>query len=306
MEHVVTEEKQGEYHHTIGPFPEPILEVESGDRVVFETKDAFGGKIKDEETTPSEVLEGSNPVNGPVFVEDAEKGDALKVSIESIKPRGDQPRGTTRISPNFGGLAGTERVPTLGEPLPEIVKKVEVTEDAVIWDDEVTLPYKPLVGTIATSPEIDSINTMAPGKHGGNMDLPDVRPGAAIYLPVRVSGALLYLGDCHAIQGDGELNGTAIEQPTRTTVKVELVKGWDIKWPRLENEDFIMSIGSTRPLENAAKIAYADLIDWMVTEYGFDKWNAYMLLTQIGKVRLANMVDPNYTIGASIDKEYLT
>jgi acetamidase/formamidase len=122
---------------------------------------------------------------------------------------------------------------------------------------------------------------------------------------VRSAGALLYLGDGHAVQGDGELCGVAIEFPTITTMTLDLVKGWSLDWPRLENDQFIMSIGSARPLEDAARIAYADLVGWMVEGYGFDRWEAYMLLTQIGKVRLGNMVDPNYTVGASIAKQYL-
>jgi acetamidase/formamidase len=97
----------------------------------------------------------------------------------------------------------------------------------------------------------------------------------------------------------------AIEFPTTTTITVDVVKEWTLNWPRLENDEFIMSIGSARPMEDAARIAYADLVQWMVASYGFDKWDAYLLLTQIGKVRLGNMVDPNYTIGASIAKRYL-
>jgi amidase len=137
------------------------------------------------------------------------------------------------------------------------------------------------------------------------MDLADVCPGATIYFPVKVDGALLYLGDGHAVQGDGEVCGVAIEFATTTTITVNLVKGWDLAWPRLENDKFIMSIGSARPMEDAARIAFADLVHWMVSKFGFEKFDAYFVLSQVGKVRLANMVDPNYTIGASISKTYL-
>jgi acetamidase/formamidase len=238
-------------------------------------------------------------------VEGAEKGDALAVKIHAIKPRGPQPRGTTCLVPYFGGLTSTDKTATLQDPLPEIVRKVNVTEEGIKWNDRITLPYEPFIGTIGTAPEIDSINSLTPGNHGGNMDLPDVGPGSTLYLPVQTEGAFLYLGDGHAVQGDGELCGVAIEFPTITTMTLDLVKGWTLNWPRLENEAFIMSIGSARPMEDAARIAYADLVQWMVASYGFDKWDAYLLLTQIGKVRLGNMVDPNYTIGASIAKQYL-
>ena len=104
-------------------------------------------------------------------------------------------------------------------------------------------------------------------------------PGSITYLPVRTEGARLFIGDAHACQGDGEVCGVAVEYPTVTTIKVDLIKGWTIEWPRLEREDFIMAIGSTRPLEDAARIAYRELIRWMVGDYGFDKWDAYMMLS---------------------------
>ena len=137
------------------------------------------------------------------------------------------------------------------------------------------------------------------------MDLPDVGVDAVIYLPVNAPGALLYLGDCHAIQGDGELCGVALEHPTVTTVQVDLIKKWTFKWPRLENDKFFMTIGSSRPMEDAARIAYRELIRWMAADFGFEELDAYMLLTQCGRVRLGNMVDPKYTLGASILKSYL-
>jgi acetamidase/formamidase len=305
--HNLTEKAQGHYHYTIGPYSEPVLRVKPGDRVSVETLDAFGGKIKNEKTKPSQVLEfpNVNPLNGPIFVEGAEKGDALKIQIKSIKPRGPQPRGTTCLIPFFGGLSGTQKSPTLQEPLPEIVHKVNITERKVSWSDRIRFPYDPFIGTIGTSPELDSINSLTPDSHGGNMDLPDVRPGNTIYLPVRVPGARLFLGDCHATQGDGELCGVAIEFPTETIITIDLVKGWTIQWPRIENKDFIMSVGSGRPMEEAAKIAFADLLSWMKEGFGFDRYDAYFVLTQIARVRLGNMVDPNYTLAASIGKQYL-
>jgi acetamidase/formamidase len=137
------------------------------------------------------------------------------------------------------------------------------------------------------------------------MDLPDVGVGAIVYLPVNTKGALLYLGDCHAAQGDGELCGVAIEHPTVTTIQVDLIKGWNFKWARLENENVIMTIGSSRPMEDASRIAYRELVRWMAADYGFEELDAYMLLTQVGRVRLGNMVDPKYTLGASISKKFL-
>ena len=174
-----------------------------------------------------------------------------------------------------------------------------------VLERRVTLPYKPHIGTLSCSPEIDSINSLTPDNHGGNMDLPDMGPGSITYLPVRSPGARLFIGDAHACQGDGEVCGVAVEYPTTTTIRVDLIKGWTIEWPRLESEDFIMAIGSARPLEDATRIAYRELVRWMDEDYGFDKWDAYMMLSQCGRVRLGNFVDPKYTVGAAIRKTYL-
>lgn len=305
--HHLTEKMQETYHYTIGPYSQPVLHVKPGDRVIVETRDAFEGKIREETDKPSELLNVPflNPQNGPIMVEGAEKGDVIAVHIESMSPRGEDPHGYCCMIPNFGGLTGTDYTALLNEPLPEIVRKVKIDEENVYWSRRHTLPYRPHIGTLSVSPEIDSINSLTPDAHGGNMDVPDMGPGSITYLPVRSPGGRLFIGDAHACQGDGEVCGTAVEYQSTTTIRVDLIKQWRIQWPRLENEDALMSIGSARPLEDATRIAYKELVLWMAAEYGFDKWDAYMMLSQVGRVRLGNFVDPKYTVGAMIAKRYL-
>ena len=305
--HELTEARQGKYHFTIGPYTDPVLSIQPGDRVVVQTRDAFDGHVKTEQDLPSKVLKMPfvNPQNGPIIVEGAEKGDVLAVYIESMAPRGENPRGTCAMIPQFGALSGTSLTALLADSLPEIVRKIDVDEDGVYWSKRVTLPYRPHIGTLSCSPEIDSINTLTPDSHGGNMDLPDMGPGSITYLPVRIAGGRLFIGDAHACQGDGEVCGTAVEYPSTTTIHVDLIKGWTLEWPRLENEKIVMAIGSARPLEDAARIAYKELVLWMEAEFGYDRWDAYMMLSQCGKVRLGNFVDPKYTVGAGIEKKYL-
>lgn len=301
----ITEESQGKYHYVYGAYVEPVLRVDPGAVVSAETHDAFEGAIRSETDMPSKILNFPflNPQNGPIYVNGAEKGDCLAVYIKSIVPRGPQPRGTTVIMPEFGGLVPTADTALLTAPLPERVRKLHVdAETGVTWNDKITLPYEPFIGTIGTAPEIEAISSLVPDYYGGNMDLPDVCPDTVIYLPVNTAGAYLYLGDCHAAQGDGELCGVAIEHPSVTTVQIDLIKGWTIKTPRLENDRFYMTIGSARPMEDAARGAYRELIRWMVADFGFEEIDAYMLLTQCGRVRLGNMVDPKYTVGASVLK----
>ena len=305
--HELTEAKQGKYHYTMGPYSDPVLHIKPGDRVVVETRDAFDGAIKSEQDSISEKLTVPflNQQNGPIMIEGAEKGDVIAVYIESMVPRGPNPRGTCCMIPEFGALTGTAYTAILNDPLPEVIRKVNVDEQWVYWSDRVTLPYKPHIGTLSCSPEIDSINSLTPDNHGGNMDLPDMGPGSITYLPVRSPGGRLFIGDAHACQGDGEVCGVAVEYATTTTIRVDLIKAWKIDWPRLENDEVIMAIGSARPLEDATRIAYKELVLWMVRDYGFDKWDAYMMLSQCGKVRLGNFVDPKYTVGAAITKKYL-
>lgn len=305
--HRLDEAAQGDYKYTLGPYADPVLEVAPGDRIVVETLDAFGGRIRSENDRPSDILEMpfGNPQNGPIRVDGAKKGDVLAVYVERIIPRGDQPRGTTCLINELGGLVGTDLTATLNDPLPEKVRKVAVDEDWVYWSDRLRLPYEPFIGTIGLSPQIDSISSLVPASHGGNMDLPETRPGNVIYLPVRAEGAYLFLGDVHATQGDGELSGNAIEHPSETMIVVDLIRDWKINWPRIESSDRIMSVGSARPMEDAARIAYRDLVEWMAADFGHDRLEAYMLLSQCGRVRLGNMVDPNYTLAAGIEKQHL-
>ena len=306
--HALTELLQGTFHYTIGPYTTPVLSVKPGDRIVVDTRDAFEGKVKTEQDLPSKVLTMPfvNPQNGPIMVEGAEPGDVVAVYIESMAPRGPNPRGTCAMIPQFGALSGTAFTALLAESLPEIVRKIDVDDGGVYWSKRVTLPYKPHIGTLSCSPQIDSINSLTPDQHGGNMDLPDMGPGSITYLPVRTAGARVFIGDAHACQGDGEVCGVAVEFQSTTTIQVDLIKHWAIEWPRLETEEMIMAIGSARPLEDATRIAYKELVLWMAAEFGYDKWDAYMMLSQCGRVRLGNFVDPKYTVGAGIIKRYLT
>ena len=168
-------------------------------------------------------------------------------------------------------------------------------------DDYLRFPWKPFLGTIATAPELEAISTLTPFENGGNMDAPDVKPGNIIYLPVSVDGAYFFTGDCHAIQGEGELCGTALEISAKVKLRFEIIRGKKITWPRIESPDEYMVVGSARPMEDAARIAYAELIEWM-TEFGWDQLDAYQALTQAGKLYCANMVDTYYSMVAKVSK----
>lgn len=303
------EVKSQDYSYVFNPYREPIARVKPQDRVVVYTEDAFESRITNKEDLPSRALANAkflNPQTGPVYIEGAEPGDTLAVNIESIEPTRDY--AVSALIPYFGGLTSTAMTRTLQEPLPEKVWVWNVSDDGSKLSNEdlgVEVEWDPFLGTLAVAPDLEAISALAPGPFGGNMDVPDVRPGNTIYLPVWNEGALLYTGDCHARQGQGELCGVALEITSKVTLVFDIIKGQEIEWPRIESDDAIMVVGSARPMEDAARIANTELILWLEQEYGYNRWDAYQLLTQAGGLYVGNMVDTTYSLVASIGKSYL-
>jgi amidase len=299
----------GDYSYVFNPYREPIARVRPGDRVTIHTDDAFESRITKKEDLPSRALATAkflNPQTGPIYVEGAEPGDTLAIRIETIEPTRDF--AVSVLIPYFGGLTSTNMTTTLQEPLPERVWIWDLVDGGTnLFNEElgVKLPWEPFLGTLAVAPDLEAITALSPGPFGGNMDVPDVRPGNTIYLPVWNPGALVYTGDCHARQGQGELCGVAMEITSRVTVIFEVIKDSAIEWPRIESDDAIMVVGSARPMEDAARIANTELVLWLEQEHGFDRWDAYQLLTQAGGLYVGNMVDTTYSLVASISKAHL-
>ncbi|GAB7055815.1 MULTISPECIES: acetamidase/formamidase family protein [unclassified Paenibacillus] len=292
----------GAHSYVFSRYLEPIATVSPGETVAIYTRDAFEDRVTKDTDIPSKILGNYlNPQTGPIFVEGAEPGDTLAVHIMDIEPTRDW--AVSAHLPNFGGLTATNTTRTLNEPLPEKVFIYKLEDNELTYNKRLKFPWRPFLGTIGTAPELEAISALTPADHGGNMDVPDTKPGNTVYLPVRVPGAYFFTGDCHAGQGDGELCGVALEITAKVTLKFELIKGKAIKWPRIESSTELMVVGSARPMEDAARIAYAELIDWMV-ELGWDQWEAYQALTQIGKLHVGNMVDTYYSLVAKIDKKY--
>ena len=298
-----------DYSYVFNPYREPIARVKPGERVTIHTEDAFESRITKREDLPSHALATAkflNPQSGPIYVEGAEPGDTLAVRIESIVPKRDF--AVSVLIPYFGGLTSTNFTRTLQEPLPERVwiwDFVDGGNNLVNEELGVKLPWEPFLGTLAVAPDLEAITALAPGPFGGNMDVPDVKPGNTVFLPVWNEGALVYTGDCHARQGQGELCGVALEITSKVTVVFEVIKDKAIEWPRIESDEAIMVVGSARPMEDAARIANTELVLWLEHEHGYDRWDAYQLLTQAGGLYVGNMVDTTYSLVASVAKEHL-
>jgi acetamidase/formamidase len=291
----------------------PVRTVKPGDVLQVWTEDAFGGKVQGPDDVISRVIEFPfvNPQTGPFFIEGAEPGDTLAVHFVSIEPSRDWAASTT--VPLFGALTSTTHMPTLQEPLPEIVWMYEVdrqgrkvTFHAAKGDYSVDMPLDPMHGTVGVAPAaFEARSSLVPAEHGGNLDTPEMRAGATCYLGVNVDGALFSIGDGHCRQGEGETCGVAVEAAMDTVLIVDLIKGRATPWPRLENDEYIMSTGSGRPLEDAFRIAQWDLCMWLAEEYQFDPLDAYQLVTQVSESPVANVVDPNYTFVCKVPKRYL-
>lgn len=170
----------------------------------------------------------------------------------------------------------------------------------------IELPLRPMLGCIATAPANKAaVPTTYPDNFGGNMDYNGMGAGTTVMLPVFEPGALLFLGDGHARQGDGEVNGTAIETSLDVEFSVELLKGKKINWPRLENQDSIMVLGSSRALSEALQHATTELLRWLMESYGFDERGASLLLGQGMEYDISNVLDPEFTVVAKMRKRYL-
>jgi acetamidase/formamidase len=291
----------------------PTHRIKPGTVLRLWSDDAFCGRLRNITDLPSASLDSRylNPQTGPFYVEGAEPGDTLVLHFIDMTPA--RSWGASATIPFFGGLTGTDRTATLQEPLPERtwIYQVDsarrtVTFEAQASELSLELPMAPMVGTVGVAPALGEVrSSLVPDMFGGNMDTPEMRPGATCYLGVNVEGALFSIGDGHYRQGEGESCGTAVEGAMNTTLAVELIKGGAPVWPRIEDDDHLMVIGSSRPLEDAWRISQVDMVLWFGELFGLDRLDAYQLLTQISLAPLANVVDTNFSAMTKVAKSLL-
>ncbi len=292
---------------------EPLLTVAPGTVVELSTEDCFAGNVRSVDDLPSEVCTFPflNPVTGPIAVEGAEPGDTLAVHFAEITPARDWAASST--FPHFGALTATHATAMLHPALEERVWIYDLdraagtcTFRARRCDVVVELPLDPMHGTVGVAPAAGEVlMSITPAAHGGNMDTPEMRAGVTAYFPVNVPGAMLSIGDGHARQGEGEVCGTAVEAAMSTVVVLDLVKGQAPVSPRIESDDFLMTTGSARPLEDAYRMSQLDLVGWTGMLLGLDELDAYQLVSQAGLAPAGNVVDTSYTMVAKLPKALL-
>lgn len=284
--------------YAMAPDNAPALHVEDGDRIVVHTCDCFEDQIQTEDQDFGELdWERINPATGPIYVEGAEPGDLLVVDIESIQLAD---HGVMTTGPNLG---------VLGDELTKnVIRMIPVQDGKVIFDDGVELPMQPMIGVIGTAPAKERIACGTPGPHGGNMDCKRIGVGAQLILPVNVPGALLALGDLHAVMGDGETAVCGVEIAAQVEISVRVLKGKAWPAPMLVNSDTVMTIASALTLDEAANNAARNMVHFLESECHMDKAQATFLLSIAGDIRICQVVDPlktaRYELPRSIAEHY--
>jgi amidase len=301
---------------------EPLLRVEPGESFEIETYDASTGYFRSPQDKAIPALRPgfdrsppqANPIGGPVWLQGAERGDTLVVTIEDILV---DDSSWIAIGPRRGPLGESTRWPELsGDYTTKIFRHTPgpsgTTRDGTLhFSPRISWPITPFIGTLGVAPDREVTTSIdGQGEWGGNLDIRDVAPGNRIFLPIFHPGALFYLGDVHASQGDTEFTGTAAETKATVRVKLDLIKGKRIAWLRIEKPEAIIAAYAFRPLEVAVETATVYLMDWLITDYGFTPTDAYCLVStcpdfRIHVYQMCRLGKLNYVAGAELPKRYL-
>ena len=305
---MTTHHFQPDHYFTTMGSHEPVLQIAPGDTVVTTTVDAAGRDANNKSVTPR-----GNPMTGPFYIEGTEPGYTLVVHLDGVRPNRPQGWSSAMLAPNVVDPSYVPQLPwTEDGTRPNAEWAVDmVAGTATLLSPKTslgdfTMPVQPMIGCFGVAPAGgESISTATSAQHGGNMDYRHFVEGTTVYFPVLTPGALFFLGDGHAVQGDGEMVGTGIEISCDMTFTVDVQKEKRIFWPRGENDEYIFAAGNARPLDQAVQHATTELVRWLTTDYGMDALGANTLLGQTVEYDLGNMFDPAYTMVCKLAKRWL-
>jgi len=298
----------------VGPDVKPVAEVSRGSEVVFETVDCFSERVQSRETTFTsfeeslQVIPGWNPITGPVFVEGSHAGDMLAIDILDIKLPN---KGVTSYVPRLGMLSSAYQ---LGDDLKPDTRVCKIENDRAYLPTrrgDIAIPVSPMIGTIAVAPKHERIASFKFGaEYLGNVDCKEITTGNRLILPVNSEGALFGLGDVHAVQGDGEISCVAIEVSAEVTVRIDVVSREDAQYvgcPQINGKEFIGSIGCHfgEAISENIKHAYFDLIHRLKAHSGFSIMDAYHLLSQVGEVRVCQVLGDFQAAMARVKRRFI-
>ena len=292
------------FHLTIGSHA-PVLRVASGDTIRTWCVDATGA-----DSSGAQITDGGNPQTGPFFVDGARPGDTLVVRLDRIRPNRARGVSGPLVAPH---VVDPDFVPALGERGEPDWWTLDLERGTARLEDPPRgleklgeLPLAPMLGCFGvTPPRGQAISTATSWAHGGNMDYRGFRESVTVCFPVFVEGALLHVGDGHALQGDGEIVGTGIEVSVDVEFTVEVLQGKRINWPRADDGEFVMAVGNARPLDQAVQHATTELLRLLEEDYGLEHRSASTLLGQCIRYDVGNVFDPAYTMVAKVEKRLL-
>lgn len=273
----------------------PILKVPNGSTVVFNTKDCFGNQIKSSDTK-MDTLDWNhiNPATGPVYIEDAQPGDVLKIIIEKIEIENHY----TMVTGENMGVYGDKLTGSETHVMP-------IKEDVVHFSDTIEIPVRPMIGVIGVAPEEETISCGTPGEHGGNMDCKEITQGTTLLLPVNVPGALLSMGDLHGVMGDGEVSVCGAEVPGKVTVSIQVLKNCKLPTPTLVNETHLMPIASEVLLEDAINKVVEKSVGFLTGFSNMEPGKAVSFLSLAADLKICQVVDPLKTVRMEIPLDIL-
>ncbi len=291
------------FYNTFSFAHPPALRIKPGERIATKTADAAGV-----DWNGKQVAQGPNPQTGPFFVEGAEPGDMLVVSLEKIEMNRATGYSSSLLAPYAVDpaalMARTDREPRRVNWLLDKTKGTVRLDGADIANLE--LRARPMLGCVGVAPpRKEAVATSTPGPFGGNMDYAGMNAGVKVMLPVYEPGALLFIGDGHALQGEGEVVGTGVETSMDVEFTVQVVKKASIQWPRLENDTHLMVLGSERPLLQALQHATSEMHRWLMADYQLTERGASILMGQALEYEVGNVVDPHFTMVAKMRKSIL-
>jgi len=273
----------------------PVLQANPGEKIQFETWDALQGQVKSADGGLTSLdWSRVNPATGPVYINSAEPGDVLSVKIERIEVA------------DTGVVIAGQGMGVMGHKLEGVAVKVLPIQDGYAqFSDKIRLPLNKMIGVIGVAPKTGEMPCGAPDHHGGNMDCKEIKEGATLLLPVNVPGALLAMGDLHAVMADGEIGVAGLEVSGMVTVTVDVLKGKDLPLPMIINDDFIMTLASDEDLDIAVDMAVANMVDYLTKNEGLSPHDATMLISLAADVRICQVVDPKKTARVEFPRSLL-
>ncbi len=282
--------------YSFSPDHKPVVHVDAGSTILFETIDALGGQIRSESDILSEIdFSRVNPATGPVYINEAEPGDTLVVDVRDIRV---EDKAVIVAGPGVGA------VPDMLDNF--VTRILDVKWDSVVFPGGLRIPLKPMIGVIGVAPAKESIPTGSPGPHGGNMDTSDITIGSRVYLPVNVAGGLLAIGDLHACMGDGEVCVAGAEVSGEVETIVDVIKEISFAWPIVEKRDSWMLVVSAETIDKAVYEAVKSIVKILSKGLGVPKHDAYMIASLTVDFKISQVVDPLKTVRAVVPKNILS